>query len=253
MKIIRYLILCFCIFIILSVINCTEKNNDFAISDDGVKIKYNVHGNGKSNIVLIHGWPNTKEVWDSQVNYLEDRYKVITLDLAGFGESGNNRIDWTINSFANDVNSVIEKLSLKNIILVGFSMGGPVVIEASNKNPEQVHGVIIVDVLQNIKRQRSKKWIDNYINRNKEYFSSKEKLAKAFPPDTDSTIIVRYINMTYDVPKIGWWESIENLFNWLNTKCIESVKKLQVPIIAINSDRQPTNVETFKKYSPLFK
>ena len=81
MKMIRYLILCFCIFIILSVINCTEKNNDFAISDDGVKIKYNVHGNGKSNIVLVHGWTNTKEVWDSQVNYLEDRYKVITLDL----------------------------------------------------------------------------------------------------------------------------------------------------------------------------
>ena len=58
--------------------------------------------------------------------------------------------------------------------------------------------------------------------------------------------------MTYDAPKIGWWESVENFFVWANTKSIESIKKLQVPIIAINSDHQPTNVEAFQKYSPLF-
>ena len=172
--------------------------------------------------------------------------------MAGFGESGNNRIDWTIASFADDVISVIEKLDLKNIIFVGFSMGGPVVIEAYNKKPDHVLGVIVVDVLQNIEKQIPEKWIDKFINRNKDSFSSKEKLVKFFHPETDSTIIARYIAMTYDAPKIGWWESIEKFFSWSNTNCIESIKKLQVPLIAINSDRLPTNFEAIRKYSPSF-
>jgi len=59
--------------------------------------------------------------------------------------------------------------------------------------------------------------------------------------------------MINDVPKIGWRESLNDIFRWINDDCVKSLNKIQAPIIAINSDQKPTNVEAFRKYVPLFK
>ena len=59
--------------------------------------------------------------------------------------------------------------------------------------------------------------------------------------------------MVNNVPKIGWRESLNDIFRWENDDFIESLTKIQVPIIAINSDQKPTNVEGFRKYVSSFK
>jgi len=60
------------------------------------------------------------------------------LDLPGFGQSGKTRANWTIEEFGKDVNTLIDQLELKNVILVGHSMGGDVVLEAALNNPDIV-------------------------------------------------------------------------------------------------------------------
>lgn len=52
---------------------------------------------------------------------------------------------------------------------------------------------------------------------------------------------------------IGWEESLMGYLNWLNDQCIETLKNVNVPVIAINSDNEPTNVEAFRKYVPSFR
>lgn len=52
---------------------------------------------------------------------------------------------------------------------------------------------------------------------------------------------------------IGWRESLAGYIKWQNEQCTNSIKAVKAPIIAINSDLQPTNVEAFRKYAPTFK
>jgi len=54
--------------------------------------------------------------------------------------------------------------------------------------------------------------------------------------------------MVNDNPKMGWRDSRHNLFRWVNDDCIHSLTKIQVPIIAINSDQKPTDAETIRRY-----
>ena len=225
---------------------------DNAISADGVSIAYELRGEGEPALVFVHGWSNNRGVWDAQTKHFSKKYKVVTLDLAGFGESGNNRSDWIMQSFSKDVFAVVEKLGLEQVVLVGFSMGGPVVIEASKIMPERVLGLVLVDILQNIEDKTPQKTIDELIWNWREIFTDEERIPELFPADINPELIDKYIDMAFYTPKIGWWESIEDFFRWSNEECIESLQALQVPLMSINSDYMDTNVEAFQKYVPSY-
>lgn len=81
-------------------------------------------GAGKP-VVLIHGWPLSGRSWESQVPALIDAgYRVITYDRRGFGQSSQPWTGYDYDTFATDLHKLIEYLDLKDVTLVGFSMGG---------------------------------------------------------------------------------------------------------------------------------
>lgn len=81
-------------------------------------------GAGKP-VVLIHGWPLSGRSWESQVPALIDAgYRVITYDRRGFGQSSQPWTGYDYDTFAADLHKLIEYLDLKDVTLVGFSMGG---------------------------------------------------------------------------------------------------------------------------------
>lgn len=81
-------------------------------------------GAGKP-VVLIHGWPLSGRSWESQVPALIDAgYRVITYDRRGFGQSSQPWTGYDYDTFAADLHKLIENLDLKDVTLVGFSMGG---------------------------------------------------------------------------------------------------------------------------------
>ena len=226
---------------------------DNAISADGVSIAYEVRGEGEPALVFVHGWSNKRSIWDTQVVHFSQKYRVVAIDLAGFGESGNDRKMWTMASFGEDVVAVLDKLNLKNVILIGFSMGAPVVLEAAKRVPEHITGVVLVDVLHDIKTVFSQEEINNLIP----YFMDVvteptiEKLEPFFKKNREESF-KRITPMVKDVSKVGWSESIKDFFRWHNEDCVDSLKKIQAPLISINSDQPPTNVEAFKEYVPSF-
>ena len=59
--------------------------------------------------------------------------------------------------------------------------------------------------------------------------------------------------MVKDVPKTGWEESLRNCLVWLSRSSVESLKSLNIPILAINADQYPTDEMVFRKYNPAFK
>src|SRR5688572_5331877 len=79
-----------------------------ARSADGVPIRYEVAGKGELTVVLVHGWATDRHVWDQQVPALARRHRVVSLDLAGHGESGRDRKQWTIESLGEDVKAAAD-------------------------------------------------------------------------------------------------------------------------------------------------
>jgi pimeloyl-ACP methyl ester carboxylesterase len=115
------------------------------ISNHGVNIAYTDTGKGDTSLLFVHGWCINKSYFAGQVKYFGNRYRVITMDLPGYGQSGKNRNSWTVNDFAGDVTSVITTLKLKNVILIGHSMAGEIIVQAKLNTPRQVIGLVGID------------------------------------------------------------------------------------------------------------
>ncbi|MGO4803468.1 alpha/beta fold hydrolase [Pseudomonas sp. W22_MBD1_FP4] len=94
------------------------------VAKDGTQIYFKDWGSGKP-VLFSHGWPLDADMWEYQMEYLSSRgYRTIALDRRGFGRSDQ---PWTGNdydTFADDIAQLIEHLDLKEVTLVGFSMGG---------------------------------------------------------------------------------------------------------------------------------
>lgn len=119
------------------------------VEDQGVKIAYTDTGKGDTTLLFVHGWCINKGYWSDQVSFFRPRYRVVTMDLPGFGQSGKNRNIWTTEAFGKDLDSVMEQLDLHNVILVGHSMAGHIILEAANHASGRVIGLVGVDNFKN--------------------------------------------------------------------------------------------------------
>ncbi len=89
-----------------------------------INLYYEDHGSGDP-IVLIHGWPLSGRSWEKQVSvFLEAGHRVITYDRRGFGSSSQPTIGYDYDTLAKDLDTIMTTLDLKNVTLIGFSMGG---------------------------------------------------------------------------------------------------------------------------------
>ena len=88
-----------------------------------IEIYYEDHGAGQP-VVLIHGYPLSGRGWDKQVPVLLDAgYRVITYDRRGFGQSSQPATGYDYDTFAADLNTLLEYLDLRDAVLAGHSMG----------------------------------------------------------------------------------------------------------------------------------
>ena len=244
-------------FIVLFLIinGCKNETIKTVNSFDGVSINFDNEGKGKPVIILVHGWSNTKSIWKTQVSHFSKKYRVIAVDLPGFGKSGNNRSEWTIASYGEDISSIIKQLNLKEVVLIGFSLGAPIVIEAAKRVPDHVIGVVLVDALQEVEMKippPMAHYIDS-VYMDLVNYPTKEKILKGdFIKNNIDSSFNQIVTFLKDASHIGWRESLASSIKWQNEHCTQSIKVVEAPIVAINSDLEPTNVEAFRKYAPTF-
>src|SRR5688572_17543028 len=106
-------------------------------------LPYTDKGKG-TPLVLLHGFPLDRRMWDAQVERLSQHYRVIAPDLRGFGQS--RRSDpFTIESLADDLHIFLEQLAAVPCVLAGLSMGGYVALAHAAKYPKDLRGLILID------------------------------------------------------------------------------------------------------------
>ena len=101
----------------MSTITVGQENNA------DIEIYYEDHGSGQP-VVLIHGYPLNGHSWEKQERVLlQAGHRVIAYDRRGFGRSSQPTVGYDYDTFAADLNALMEHLDLRDIVLVGFSMG----------------------------------------------------------------------------------------------------------------------------------
>ncbi len=230
---------------------CSSRTAEQAISSDGVKINYSVQGQGEPALVLVHGWCCDKDVWKYQVSYFEKSHKVVTIDLGGHGQSGLGREDWTMEMFGEDVAAVIEKLNLKKVILVGHSMGGPVIVAAARLMPERVIALVGADTFHNIEKGYTKEEIAGMVARLETDFVTQTDIfaRRMFPADADPNLV------EWTAAKISSASlrvAVSSLRNLGDYDLKGAFKGLNVPVHSISSDFWPTDSEINEKYIESF-
>jgi pimeloyl-ACP methyl ester carboxylesterase len=106
------------------------------------KINYSVQGEGPV-IVLLHGFLEDHTIWDDFARKLAARYKVIAIDLPGFGKTSNFNKIHTMPYMANTVYSVLADEFVEECIMVGHSMGGYVALAFAMNYPDKLKGLIL--------------------------------------------------------------------------------------------------------------
>ncbi|MFC6157207.1 alpha/beta fold hydrolase [Kribbella jiaozuonensis] len=156
-----------------------------------IEIHYEDHGSGQP-VVLIHGYPLSGASWEKQERVLlQAGYRVVTYDRRGFGKSGQPTIGYDYDTFAADLNALLEYLDLTEVALVGFSMGTgevtrylgtygsgrvtkavlmgaiPPFLLKTGDNPEGVDGAVFDEIKAAIVKDRPayfKDFLDNFYN-----------------------------------------------------------------------------------------
>ncbi|MDQ1351696.1 MAG: Alpha/beta fold hydrolase [Acidobacteriota bacterium] len=222
-----------------------------AVSADGVEIAYTIQGNGETTIVFIHGGFADQSFWGNQVKPFSEKYRIITLDLAGHGNSGKNRVKWNLAAFGQDVRAVIEKENINRAVLVGNSLGGPVALEAALLLPKKVVCVVAVDTFQDLTVRPPAGYFQKVGAAFRADFAGamRQMVRSLFHPDADPTLFAqvekKMLNNSSERTA-----SIMESFDAYDPA--EIAKKTTLPIRCINGDLYPTQVEKNRAVHPDF-
>ena len=117
-----------------------------AASVDGLKLHSSSAGQGSGALIFVHGWTCDDSSWSAQVPEFAKKYRVLTLDLPGHGKSAVPAAgQFSIGLFARAVEAVRAEAGVDRIVLVGHSMGAPVIREYARLYPQHVAGLVAVD------------------------------------------------------------------------------------------------------------
>ncbi|MGI5206704.1 alpha/beta fold hydrolase [Spirillospora sp. CA-108201] len=156
----------------------------FVTTRDGNEIFYKDWGGGHT-VVFIHGWPLNADAWEDQMKMVADNgYRGIAHDRRGHGRSSQPFDGYDFDTFADDLNDLINQLDLRDVTLVAHSMGGgelaryigrhgtgrvrkavllsaitPLMLQTDD-NPEGVPAQAFEDIKKGILRERSQYWKD---------------------------------------------------------------------------------------------
>jgi len=252
-KLARYI---FLVFVVVCVsgcgrLACTQPIAN-VLSADNVPIAYAVYGLATDpTVVFVHGWSCDSRYWHNQIPYFSKKYRVITIDLAGHGNSGFGRKVYTTEAFGQDVAAVLRKLDAKKAVLVGHSMGGEVILYAAQIAPERVIGLVGVDTLEDLGMVYPDEVKNNIYDPIAANFVPKvQEFVRSMFPSTADKVLVDTI--AQDMSSAPQDVALSSMKEYFKVSDPELVRGLKVPLKSVNADLWPTNVDGNKKLVPSY-
>jgi pimeloyl-ACP methyl ester carboxylesterase len=106
-------------------------------------ISYIDEGKGEFTLILIHGLASNAGFWRYNIPELSKHFRVIAVDLPGYGKSQKGNFSYSLSFYAETIKNLIDDLNLKNVVLVGHSMGGQISIIFALNYPDKLSKLIL--------------------------------------------------------------------------------------------------------------
>jgi len=241
------------VIILVSCNSAVDRKENVTAKVNNTTIAYNQYGKGDTTLLFVHGWCINKEYWSDQSKYFSDKYKVVTLDLPGFGRSDKKRTNWTFEQYTDDINEFIKTKKLKNVILVGHSMSGDILLLMDTKYPGSVIGIVGID---NLKRpgvkntEEENKQMEGFFAMMDSSFSSTVEMytkQNLFPPSADTSIVNRVIKDFKSNDSVIAIKVLRSLVD-VSQKERNMMQHLQHTLYLVNSDGDTTHIDSLQKY-----
>ena len=241
------------VIILASCNNAVDRKENVTAKVNNTTIAYNQHGNGDTTLLFVHGWCINKEYWNEQSKYFSDKYKVVTLDLPGFGRSDKKRNEWSFEKYTDDINEFIKVEKLKNVILIGHSMSGDILLLMDTKYPGSVIGIVGVD---NLKKpgvklsEEENKEIEGFFAMMDSSFSETVEMytkQNLFPPSADTSIVNRVIKDFKGNDPVIAIKVLRSLID-VSQKERDMMQQLTHTLYLVNSDTDTTHIDSLKNY-----
>ncbi|MEZ8739580.1 MULTISPECIES: alpha/beta fold hydrolase [Photobacterium] len=249
------LMMTFLVFMSLNSVGVLASNTPpkygVATSSDGELIAYSTCGGGETALIFIHGWSLDSRLWQNQLGYFSPQYQVLTMDLAGHGNSSFNRKEYTMVAFANDIKAVVEKEQLDSVILIGHSMAGGVIAEAAKLMPKKVKSIIGVDTSQNVALAFAQSDLDAMTKPFEDDFQKGMSVfVKDSLPKDVNTELLHWVtqDMVSAPPAIAINQFRHYLGQYVSGKASQVYESVNVPVVLVNARLWPTNSEENKKH-----
>jgi pimeloyl-ACP methyl ester carboxylesterase len=220
------------------------------------------HTTPTATLVLIHGWSCDASYWDAQISDLLAQYPVLTVDLAGHGQSVGQRDDFSMRAFGADVAQAVKQAIPEGpVILIGHSMGGPVSVEAARRLGARVHAVIGVDTFKGIgspppdpaqTEARLQFFAADFAGATRIFVTQ-----TFFREDADAALKARIAeDMASGDPTVGI-EAIRGLNDWDGVAALRELagaRPKPLPILAVNARHgSPTDLSRLQEIYPAFR
>lgn len=223
------------------------------IRDQQVEINYFQQGQGDTTLLFLHGWCIDATYWKSQVEYFANKYTVYAIDLPGFGKSKAKRSNWTIEEYANDVTAFIDTMNLKNVVIIGHSMAGEIMLQTALTNNPRIAGIVGVDNFKLIDvvftPEQMKQMTDFLPLLEKDFKNSAPAYADLmlFHPTTSKQVKDRIkTDFANSDPMIGYG-TMMNQIQYASADA-QRLEQLNYKLYLINSDGLPTNETGLKNH-----
>jgi pimeloyl-ACP methyl ester carboxylesterase len=131
------------------------------IEINGVSIHYQIRGHGSETIVFAHGLLWSGKIFENQIEALQDRYRCISFDFRGQGQTAVTRSGYDLETLCADTISLIEKLGAAPCHFVGVSLGGMIGLRIAIRRPELIRTLALfatsadAEPVENQKRYRT--------------------------------------------------------------------------------------------------
>jgi pimeloyl-ACP methyl ester carboxylesterase len=216
-------------------------------SADGVRISYERTGSAPTALVFVHGWLGSSRWWDAQRDAFSPRFTVVQLDLADHGASSRERTSHSAEAYASDITAVVNALHAERVVLVGHSMSGAYALLAALSLPRTA-ALILVDTLKNVEQVLPAAQVNEMLALyRRDFRTAVERVlpqwlfARGTPPEVSARLQREFLERTGDAGAA----LLEPLYRF---DVRSAAAQLKVPVRAINSDLQPTDVEANRRH-----
>jgi pimeloyl-ACP methyl ester carboxylesterase len=213
-------------------------------SVDGVRVHYKSLGRGKPVLVFIHGLGGDMNVWREQVAYFAPRYRVIVLDLPGFGESDKPAsAKYTMRFFARAVRGVMDDAKVERAILIGHSMGAPIVRTFDRYYPTRSRGLVTVDgaLLNNLPAEQAETFVAQF--RGADYATQVASMFDSMTAQASPALREELRSAAVATPQHVFVSAMEGMFR---DPSVWTEQKITVPLLVVNT-KSPMWSEKYKE------